>query len=62
MLFFSKSNPPLPDGYLIISWKDLAGNEKYSVYRGDDRLMSFASRAEAHQYAVLVHRQRLQGH
>lgn len=61
MLFFFRTKPPLPDGYTIISWKDNSGNTRYSVYRGDDRLMSFASRAEAYDYAVAIHQQRLQG-
>ena len=60
MRFFFRTNPPLPDGYTIISWKDNSGNTKYSVYRGDDRLMSFASRAEAHNYCILISVKKLQ--
>jgi len=51
----------LPDGYRITTWKDAAGNDKYSVFWGDDRLMSFASKQEAFNYALLVHEQQQQG-
>lgn len=51
----------MPDGYRITTWKDAAGNDKYSVFWGDDRLMSFASKQEAFNYALLVHEQQQQG-
>ncbi|WP_345953244.1 hypothetical protein [Mucilaginibacter sp. PAMB04168] len=42
----------IPDGYHVVTWKTAAGEERYSTFQGDDRLMSFKSRMEAVTYAT----------
>ncbi|MDT3403023.1 hypothetical protein [Mucilaginibacter terrae] len=51
-LKFFAFNRRLPKGYRIVVWQNITGQKRYSLFWGDDRLMSFNSKAEAVSYAV----------
>ncbi|WP_345950899.1 hypothetical protein ABDD95_05505 [Mucilaginibacter sp. PAMB04274] len=42
----------IPDGYHVVTWKTATGQERYSTFQGDDRLMSFRTHTEAVAYAT----------
>lgn len=54
---FSFFNRRLPKGYSIVVWKNNTGQKRYSLFWGDDRLMSFTCKTEATNYAVEISNQ-----